>query len=80
MIICRGADFSFEKRNQSGYKPVFMKETDIDRLSEKMSMLFLNALVNIPEEDLTYFLADLPEGWWNQTVRKIQNTEVMTVN
>ena len=60
-------------------RSVPMKDEDINRLSEKMASLFVNAMVNIPEGDLMYFLADLPEGWWSQTVRKIQNAEVITV-
>ncbi len=44
-------------------------------LTEKMAGAFLRALIPVPEEDLQYILADLPDGWWAELVRKTEKTE-----
>lgn len=48
---------------------------DRNRIAEKAANVFLKALVHIPEEDLQYILADLPEGWWAQMSLKTDETE-----
>ena len=45
---------------------------DLQNIREKSAGLFLRALEKIPEEDLQFILADLPDNWW---MRTIMNTE-----
>lgn len=47
-------------------------EEELRKLRQKAAGVFLRAMKELPEEDLQYFIADLPENWWVQT---IQNTE-----
>lgn len=47
-------------------------EMDLQNIREKAAGLFLRALEKIPEEDLQFILADLPDNWW---MRTIMNTE-----
>ena len=47
-------------------------EMDLQSIREKAAGLFLRALEKIPEEDLQFILADLPDNWW---MRTIMNTE-----
>ena len=45
---------------------ILMKESDYPILSEMITRTFLKSLVSIPEKDLQFFLADLPEDFWAQ--------------
>ncbi len=54
-----------------------MTETDRERIAENAARAFLNALADVPEEDLQFFLADLPEGVWaglNTTIDESEET------
>lgn len=43
-----------------------MKPEDLPILAQKITRSFLRSLLPLPEEDLQFFLADLPDGWWDQ--------------
>ena len=50
-------------------------DTDLQDIREKAAGLFLRALEDIPEEDLQFILADLPEDWWMQTIMNTEKPE-----
>ena len=45
----------------------------------KMTADFLRALIPVPEQDLQYFLADLPDGFWTELIRKYDMTEEIPI-
>ena len=49
--------------------------SDRNRIAEKAANVFLKALIPIPEKDLQYILADLPEGWWARMSLKTDESE-----
>ena len=52
-----------------------MTEDDGRRIAEKAAGALLTALIPVPEEDLQYFLADLPVGWWARMTTKTDESE-----
>ena len=52
-----------------------MTEDDGRRIAEKAARALLTALIPVPEEDLQYILADLPEGWWARMTTKTDESE-----
>ena len=52
-----------------------MRDKDRSLLAEKAAVAFLKALGSVPEEDLQYILADLPEGLWARLNGKTDETE-----
>ena len=46
-----------------------------EQIAGKAARAFLKALIPLPESDLQYILADLPEGWWAQMTSKIEDSE-----
>lgn len=45
---------------------VSISEDEVQSIRQKAAGAFLRAMKNIPEEDLGFILADLPDNWWNQ--------------
>ena len=57
---------------------VSITESDLQMIRQKAAAVFLKALTGLPEEDLQYIIADLPDGWWNQSIpitEKPEDTE-----
>ena len=52
---------------------VLLSENEYPVLAERITAVFLRALIDIPEEDLQFILADLPEGWWTRFRMTTQN-------
>ena len=50
-------------------------EQDMQNIRRKAAGVFLRAIAVIPEEDLQYILADLPDNWWKQTIQKTEKPE-----
>ncbi len=50
-------------------------EKDLQNIRVKAAGIFLRALEDIPEEDLQFILADLPDGWWKQTIKNTEKPE-----
>ena len=50
-------------------------EKDLQHIREKTAGLLLRALEDIPEEDLQYILADLPDNWWMQMIKNKEKPE-----
>ena len=48
-------------------------------LAEIITGDFLHAMIHVPEQDLQYFLADLPDGLWSELVRQYEMTEEIPV-
>ena len=49
-------------------------DAEQELIAEKAAKAFLKALIPVPEEDLQYILADLPEGTWRRMI-KIDESE-----
>ena len=47
----------------------------MQNIRRKAAGVFLRAIADIPEEDLQYILADLPDNWWEQTIQKTEKPE-----
>ena len=54
---------------------ITMTEEGQAATAEKAARVFLKALKNVPEEDLQYFLADLPAGTWKQIIGNTEEPE-----
>ena len=50
-------------------------EQDIQNIRLKAAGVFLRAIADIPEKDLQYIIADLPDNWWKQTIKKTEKPE-----
>ena len=54
---------------------VHATEQELRKIRQKATGVFLRALAELPEEDLQYFIADLPDNWWKQTIQITEKPE-----
>ena len=50
-------------------------ESDLQMIRNKAAAVFLKALTGLPEEDLQYIIADLPDNWWKQSIQITEKPE-----
>ena len=50
-------------------------ENDLQMIRQKTAAAFLKALTGLPEEDLQYIIADLPDNWWKQSIQITEKPE-----
>ena len=50
-------------------------ESDLKLIRKRAAATFLKALTGLPEEDLQYIIADLPDKWWKQSIQITEKPE-----
>ena len=50
-------------------------ESDLQMIRNKAAAVFLKAMTGLPEEDLQYIIADLPDNWWKQSIQITEKPE-----
>ena len=51
------------------------EESDLQMIRQKAAAAFLKVLTGLPEEDLQYIIADLPDNWWKQSIQITEKPE-----
>ena len=74
VVVCTCGGITFDT-----FKTEMLTKDSEKDLAEIITGDFLRAMIRVPEQDLQYFLAELPDGLWADLIRKYEMTEEIPV-